>query len=266
MKHTTTITDAGDLRKYRTELPNILDDSDLSVHAFRLYVHIKRRAGDGGVCSEGLRGMAKACRMAIGTTQKARAELIKGGYITVEEVIAPGKGGGKFEHITVVDLWEQNFEHFAALKKSKRGVSRGDTEERTKREEVCRERATRANTRRRESSEPKTSLDSTLSHPAVLAYREICDYPPNKQQRAEIVATVTDLALWRSTLERFALEGQRKHHVDWALERSASKGVRGVGNATTTQASTETRAEKEARLKREIQAKGAQRQHARQTA
>jgi hypothetical protein len=38
------IFDEGDLRKYRTEIPNIVDDLALSPHAYRLYGHMKRSA------------------------------------------------------------------------------------------------------------------------------------------------------------------------------------------------------------------------------
>ena len=34
--------DAGDLRKYRIELPNLYDDADLDPYEFRLLAHYKR--------------------------------------------------------------------------------------------------------------------------------------------------------------------------------------------------------------------------------
>ena len=46
---TTTVTDTGSLHPYRIELPIMIDDMRLSVSAFRLYAHFKRRAGDTGL-------------------------------------------------------------------------------------------------------------------------------------------------------------------------------------------------------------------------
>jgi hypothetical protein len=42
--------DAGDLRKYRTEIPNLVLELGLSPYALALYVHLKRTAGQDGAC------------------------------------------------------------------------------------------------------------------------------------------------------------------------------------------------------------------------
>jgi hypothetical protein len=119
------VEDEGDLRKYRIELPNLLDDLALSVYAFRLYAHIKRRAGAAprGVCNEGLRGMARHCKMSLGTAAKARQELLDKKLIRVRVEIVAGTGrAGRFEIITVVDIWATNFERFDPKKNKKRGA------------------------------------------------------------------------------------------------------------------------------------------------
>lgn len=112
----THVVDAGDLRKYRTELPNIIDDLDLSVYAYRLYGHLKRRAGANGFTIEGVRGMAKHCGISPGTAAKARQELIKRELIHTEEIT---NDRGRFERITIVDIWAQNFAHYAEIKHRK---------------------------------------------------------------------------------------------------------------------------------------------------
>jgi hypothetical protein len=110
------VVDAGDLRKYRTELPNLVDDLKLSLFAYRLYGHLKRRAGAEGTTIEGLRSMAKHCKMAVGTAAKARRELIDRQLITTEEVV---NDRGRFERITIIDIWEQNFLHYAEMRRRK---------------------------------------------------------------------------------------------------------------------------------------------------
>ena len=48
---------------WRTELPNIVEDILKDPYHFRVYMHIKRRAGDKGGCIESREKMAEACGM-----------------------------------------------------------------------------------------------------------------------------------------------------------------------------------------------------------
>lgn len=115
-----TIIDEGDLRKYRTELPNLIDDLGLSPAAYRVYGHYKRRAGaNGGECTEGLRSISQHCKLSINTVRKGRDELLKQGLITVRETIDKT---GKHDFVSIVDIWPQNFRKYA-----KEGVSDFDT-------------------------------------------------------------------------------------------------------------------------------------------
>lgn len=102
--------------KYRTELPNLIDDLGLSVYAHRLYTHIKRRAGEGekGACTAGLRGMAKSCGMSLGMAAKARQELLDLGLVRFHvEIVRHKDGGGRYEVLTVSDVWSANFTFYA---------------------------------------------------------------------------------------------------------------------------------------------------------
>jgi len=124
------VVDKSDLRKWRTELPNLIDDIGLSLPAFRLYVHLKRRAGGDSSTVEGLRPMAKHCGMSVNTVRKARQELVDRGLVTTGEIVTDR---GRFERITLLDLWEINFQYFAERRRQKqaggggRGVSSADT-------------------------------------------------------------------------------------------------------------------------------------------
>lgn len=103
--NTTHITDKGALHAYRIELPILLDDMQLSVYAFRLYAHLKRRAGDSGVCFAGTRSIAAVCCMSLGQVTKAKAELEAAGLINRT---TKGARGGQQDWITMVDIWPQN--------------------------------------------------------------------------------------------------------------------------------------------------------------
>lgn len=100
------VKDAGDPRKYYTQVPNIIDDTPMSVYAFRLYVHLKRVAGDDGTCWQGTRKLADACGMSAGKISEAKRELEKLGLITIKTVM----NGQAISHqeITIIDVWDNN--------------------------------------------------------------------------------------------------------------------------------------------------------------
>ena len=100
------INDESDLRKYRIELPNIIDDLGLTPYESRLYLHYKRVCGaNGGICTEGTRRTAKRTKMGLGQVPKARDGLAERGLI--EKIEA-----GQYVHVKIVDIWELNFAYF----------------------------------------------------------------------------------------------------------------------------------------------------------
>jgi hypothetical protein len=108
------IFDEGDLRKYRTELPNIVDDLGLSPHAYRLYGHMKRVCGanPSGQCYQGTRTLAKHCKMSVGKISEAKKELIAFKLIAVETFPA---SKNKPDQIRILDVWRANFERYAPV-------------------------------------------------------------------------------------------------------------------------------------------------------
>lgn len=94
-------------RSHFTVLPNMIDDLKLSVHGFRLYVHIARVAGSNGrKCTQGTRLMSDICNMSMASVSKAKRELLAAGLITIKNVMTPnGKEG---HEITLIDVWDAN--------------------------------------------------------------------------------------------------------------------------------------------------------------
>lgn len=74
--------DAGDLRKYRTEIPDEVQDRGLNVHEFRLYVHLKRRY-DNNMPPISVRELASRCNMSIGSVVRAKQGLVDKGLVAV---------------------------------------------------------------------------------------------------------------------------------------------------------------------------------------
>lgn len=100
------ITDLSDLRKYRTELPNLADDSGLDPYEFRLLAHYKRI----GTCTESVATTARKCKMSTGQVSEKRDSLAGKGWITAEEV--PVLNGFSYR-INVIDRWLENYAKYS---------------------------------------------------------------------------------------------------------------------------------------------------------
>ena len=107
--------------KYRIEVPNSIDDMNLSPHAFRLYARIKRRAADNGVCRDGDRDLAAHCKMSQPTVSRAKSQLKKAGLIETRRV----KG---VDEIRIVDIWQENYDRFAPREASEDRFSQNQSD------------------------------------------------------------------------------------------------------------------------------------------
>ena len=118
------ITDAGDLRKYRIELPNIADD-DLDPFQFRLYGHYKRVCGaGGGECRESVRTTATNCKMSAEKVISTRQWLADNGWISLNQ------DDKNIYHITITDRWPENFVRYSEqrVRNSERTVRNSERE------------------------------------------------------------------------------------------------------------------------------------------
>jgi len=100
--------------RYYTEIPNIiLDQYNLSLSAFRLYVHLKRVAADAGLCWQSQSTLAAACHLSLPVIRKAKRELESAGLIIIRDV--PNQHGGRKHHeIAIVDIWQANVDYYAS--------------------------------------------------------------------------------------------------------------------------------------------------------
>lgn len=111
-------------RKWFTMIPNIVDEMELTPHEFRLYIHLRRVAGENGECWQSTRTLAEACRMSAGAVSNSKQRLIDHGLIDVYEKTSDK---GQYHLITIIDVWEQNFERFASRSPDERPRSPGET-------------------------------------------------------------------------------------------------------------------------------------------
>ncbi|MFL6210997.1 MAG: hypothetical protein ACJ74W_19265 [Pyrinomonadaceae bacterium] len=101
--------------------------------------------------------------------------------------------------------------------------------------------------------------DPDLQHPAVRLYRDVLHHTPNHGQRAEIAATVSDLALYERVLRDPLSETLHKSHLThkWALERYQNGGRRpGAQAQPSVSLPQPTPAERDAIARQRWQEKG----------
>lgn len=244
--------DPTERKKYRTELPNMVDDSELSVYAFRLYVHIKRVAGaNGGACHQGARTMSKICKMSPGQIAKAKKELLDGGWVTRT---TEHTNGGEVDVLTPVNLWEQNYAMYARSEPVPEGdhdmikgdrntitlpegdhtvikgdhtvIERKNHEERTK-ESVC---ATHDTPRPRSSSKNKQPQQSALNgfHEHVQIVKQYFGKQTKltDAQQDLIVEKQLETARWDRNVKAYAQKYSRVNvpaMLDWYDRDDAGK-------------------------------------------
>lgn len=227
------VTDKSTLHAYRIELPILIDDCDLSVHAFRLYVHLKRRAGDSGSCWEGARALAKACNMSLGKTSEAKQELTKKGLITIRKRKTPSGDG---DDITIVDIWPKNFETYNKKDDSVQNMNASETEHteganntsvhnmNAKRSQYELMRSPgelmRSQYEREEDPRKKIHKESGApTHSAIELYTSLTGLKPIKFAADRIANEVSDLSRWRDTVQEWLSSGYKPNNVvgmlDW---------------------------------------------------
>lgn len=216
----TRIRDDGDLRRYRTEIPNCIDDADLSVYAFRLYVHLKRVAGDEGTCWQSTRTLAEACKMSLAKVVDAKRELEAAGLI---EIGKHATRSGPGDTITIVDVWSENFSRYGKrspheqsvrhtnAKRSPREQEEEPSEEVTHEEEECAAQTPPLTLEVQEPETPKAKgkkRKELTDDDRCKAYKDVFGFWPNTTQRQEIVRKVLDLERWRAACEAWDYMGK----------------------------------------------------------
>jgi hypothetical protein len=115
-------------KNYFMMIPNIVDDMGLSVYAFRLYAHLKRVAGDNGICWQSGETLAKNCGMSTGKITECKTELVNAGLIKIQMKTG---SNGNYSEITITNIWLKNAETYVkdegCTTESERGVPPSET-------------------------------------------------------------------------------------------------------------------------------------------
>ena len=178
--------DQSDLKKYRTEIPNMIFDIGLTPYEVALYGHLKRVCGaeKGGKCWKSVSTLSRETGMSAGRVSEARAELARRGLIHMRQPKGPGTG----VTVTIVDIWPQNMVRYSAegypsqyeggLHNMKGNPSRGETKKEPLEEEPIKNhsktprskekpRGTSASARQRASEQRVEQIRSVFGPSAV---------------------------------------------------------------------------------------------------
>lgn len=104
------------IHRYFAMIPHLVDDADISPHAYRLYGHIVRVVGQtqGGTCYQSTATLAAACHMSPGMITQAKDELVRAGFITIH--YHKRREGGRALHVLrLVNVWAANVTRYAPV-------------------------------------------------------------------------------------------------------------------------------------------------------
>lgn len=96
-----------------TMIPNSVGELGLDPYAFRLYAHLRRVTGDNGACWRSTRTLATECGMSLSKISASKKVLADHGLIQIENRAG---AGGMHHHITLVDIWQRNHDHFQGVR------------------------------------------------------------------------------------------------------------------------------------------------------
>jgi Helix-turn-helix domain len=208
--------DASDRRRFLVMTPNIVDDLPLSPFAFRLYVHVRRVAGERGACWQSSRTLAARCRMSVGAVVKAKRELARpfaelGGLPLI--TITPQPNGNHL--IRVTDIWQQNL---AAFDKSAPPSDRSPDERAVQRVSAT----VRHMNAPRSPSEPKKYPSEEETPEEGMREARVPARPPSTALPADFVVT-PEMRAWAT--EHLTFVDVDLEHEQF-LESCREKGIR----------------------------------------
>ena len=241
------VKDDGDLRKYRTELPNMADD-ELDPYQYRLYAHYKRVCGaNGGTCWEGRAKTADTCKMSEGMVTKTRAWLANNGWIHLER----GDNQNDTYNITIIDRWSENMTRYSDRSSCGDDRSHGVTTGRhvvTQRSNSFKNKPIKKNNREATPPPAAPKEPTTTEHPFIAVYREVFRRYPNKAQMvqlAKLIVTPPGLEQWQTACSAWLMAGYKPDNLrgilDWYRDGVPERGNGKLTAITGTSKPVETR-------------------------
>ena len=249
--HETAVHDGGDLRRYRAEIPNIVFLLGLTPFELALYAHLKRVAGanPGGRCFQATATIARDCGMSEGMVSKAKQGLLRAdrkglrgkALIRIEQ---DETGPGRARHvITIVDIWRENFRHFARqdgdeeAEESAPQPRRQSSQQSSPHELQSSQQSSPHELQSSQQSSPgeaKNQKESSKKQPSEEQTEEQQQQPPDPppaneggaEARAVVVASLTGLGVSEGVAEQLASvlpADTIRRQVEWLPQRLADE-------------------------------------------
>lgn len=214
------------IRSHFAMVPNLVDDAELTLKAYRLYGHIKRVAGEHGRCVEGVDAMAKKCKMSKPSVIEAKRELETKELISV----TASRDRTKPDELVILDIWHRNAEMFASsqeeVTRSKRGNA-GSQKEVTRnpfrgQKEVTKEEYKEEHKDSSSEDLPLDQLPDDTTTACLLLLKRVKGFPRNQVENAMYLGEL------RSEFPRVDARQVCRQYEIWHRDNpSKTKGFRG---------------------------------------
>ena len=215
---TNKISEPKGLYNYYSQIPNLVDDMNLSVYAYRLYGHLKRVAGEDGLCWQSTQTLAESCGMSVGSISKYKKELVDRKLIKIEK-----KSGdnGAYDEITITDIWLKNMSAYSGGSSS--GEQGSSPHEQRSSSGETKNNPIKNNTVRIVSRKRDTRLD----HPAIQAYRKEAHLHVPITWRDTVIEVVgDDVKTWAELVRDWVGHGWNKANVKDMLSAYQNGGIK----------------------------------------
>ena len=129
----TNVADRCDMRRYRTEIPNVVFELGLKQLDILLYCHLKRIAGDKGACWKSTPELAaetgiSSGRISTGKKALAQPRAALGGKALIAVRTQTREDGRPWrDYLTITDIWPENMAHFGEVSPDESMVSPRET-------------------------------------------------------------------------------------------------------------------------------------------
>jgi hypothetical protein len=107
------VKDSSQDRRYFTQVCNLIDDLDLSPLGLALYLHYKRWSAAKDKKAPGVKELMHKYKVGARAIKNAKAELVKNRLVKITTFDAKL---GKPDEVTILDIWDRNYQHFKELK------------------------------------------------------------------------------------------------------------------------------------------------------
>lgn len=210
------IVDKSDLRKWRTELPNLYFEIGLDPYEIALLSHYKRV----GNCNESVETTATKTKMSTGKVSQVRHSLWKKWKLVT---LTRNKYGGFV--VKVKDIWEENFAFFSKRKADKeKRASRGEGVHRVK----------KGFTTRRGASPRGEGVHQVKQRSNNSKKQPVKKQPVKKQQQpsaadAEIIKLLDQLGIEEPTRTELAAKSPTTDYLDKMIEHKKKHPELGAG-------------------------------------